>query len=129
MLPRATPPISLCFRISEGNFVYETFPVSGLPFAVIPGVHDSGGGHSGEASGVLDFAEEAAGDVVDETADGDGLRNPGMRAEFLQLMADVFFHVLKSVEKGGRSGGGPGGFLDAGAQIVLARLHQSAVGM
>jgi len=32
---------------------------------------------------MLDFAEKAAGDVVNESADGDVVRNPWVCAEFL----------------------------------------------
>jgi len=50
-------------------------------------------------SGVFDFAEQSAGDVVDETADGNLLWNPRMGAQLLQLVADIFFNVLEGVEK------------------------------
>ena len=52
-------------------------------------------------SGILDFAETATCDVVDEAADGDTLGNPRMGAELLQLVADIFFDVLEGVEGGG----------------------------
>src|SRR5712691_2988551 len=74
-------------------------------------------------SSVLDFAEIAAGDVVDEAADGDGLGNPGMCAELLQLVADIFVYVLEGVEEGGSNGGRPGAVLDSGAQILFAGEH------
>src|SRR6266550_4412793 len=80
-------------------------------------------------SGVLDFAEMAAGDVVDEAADGDGLGNPGMCAELLQLVADIFVDVLEGVEEGRSHRGGPGAVLDSGAQILFGGVHQSAIGV
>jgi hypothetical protein len=78
-------------------------------------------------SRVFDFAETPAGDVVDEAADSDTFGNPGMGAELLQLVADIFFDVLEGVEEGGSNGSGPGAILDSGAQILFARIHQSAV--
>src|SRR5437016_1396365 len=80
-------------------------------------------------SEVLDFAEMAAGDVVDEAADGDGLGNPRMGAELLQLVADIFFDVLEGIEEGGGNSSGPGAVLDSGAQIVFGGVHQSAIGV
>src|SRR5882762_5710227 len=80
-------------------------------------------------SGVLDFPEMAAGDVVDEAADGYGLGDPGMCAELLQLVADIFFDVLEGVEEGGSHGGGSRAVLDSGAQILFAGVHQSAIGV
>jgi hypothetical protein len=77
--------------------------------------------------GVFDFAETSAGDVVDEAADSDTLGNPWMGTEFLQLVADIFIDVLEGVEEGGSNGSGPGAILDSGAQILFARIHQSAV--
>src|SRR5258707_13209638 len=66
-------------------------------------------GCTGQQSGVLDFAEMAASDVVDEAADGDGLGNQGMGAKLLQLVADIFIDVLEVVEEGGSNSGGCGG--------------------
>src|SRR5258708_2645296 len=80
-------------------------------------------------SGVLDFPQMAASDVVDEAADGDGLGNPRMGAELLQLVADIFFDVLEGVEEGGSNGGGSGAILDSGAQVLLGGEHQSAIGV
>ena len=80
-------------------------------------------------SGALDFAEIAAGDVVDEAADGDGLGNPGMGVELLQLVADIFFYVLEGVEEGGSHGGGSGAVLNSGAQVLFGGVHQSAIGV
>jgi len=71
----------------------------------------------------------AAGDVVDEAAHGDGLGNPGMGAELLQLVADIFIDVLEGVEEGGSNSGGSGAILDSGAQILFAGEHQSAIGV
>ena len=78
---------------------------------------------------VFDFAEEAGGDVVNETANGNGLGYPGMSAEFLELVADIFVDVLESVEKSGGDGGGAGAILDAGAQVLLTGVHEAAVGV
>lgn len=50
-----------------------------------------------------------------------------MSAEFLQLMANVFFDVLKGVKEGGRDGGSAGVILDSGAEILLAGVHQAAI--
>src|ERR1700676_4614924 len=80
-------------------------------------------------SGAPDFAEQSAGDVVDESADRDLLRNPRMSAQLLQLVTDIFFDVLECVEKGGRNGGGSGVVLYSRAQILLAGVHQPAIGM
>jgi len=71
----------------------------------------------------------AAGDVVDEAADGDGRRNPGMGAEFLQLVADIFFDVLEGVEEGRSKSGGSCAILDSGAQVLFGGEHQSAIGV
>jgi len=60
----------------------------------------------GQHSAVLDFAESAAGDVIDEAADGHCLGNPGMGMKLLQLVADIFFDVLEGVEEGGGDGFG-----------------------
>ena len=80
-------------------------------------------------SEVGDFAEAAGGDVVDEAADGDGLRNPGMSAKFLELVADIFVDVLKGEEEGGGDGGGAGAVLNASAEVLLAGVHEAAVGV
>src|SRR5512146_2602840 len=50
------------------------------------------------------FAEFAAGNVEDEAADGEGLADPTVGFEFLQLLANVGFDVLKSVEADRRTG-------------------------
>src|SRR5258706_9218723 len=71
----------------------------------------------------------AASDVVDEAAHGDGLGNPWMGAELLQLVADIFIDVLEGVEEGGSNGGSSGAILDLVAQIVLGGVHQSAIGV
>src|SRR6202795_2348049 len=80
-------------------------------------------------SGVFNFAQTASGDVVDEAADRDTLGNPGMGAQLLQLVADIFFDVLEGVEEGGSNSGGPGAMLNSGAQVLLASVHQSAIGV
>src|SRR5713226_6237567 len=80
-------------------------------------------------SGVLDFSEMAAGNVVDKAADGQGLGNPGVGAELLQLVADIFFDVLERVEEGGGDSLGPGAVLDSGAQILFGGVHQAAIGV
>src|SRR5882762_4591484 len=71
----------------------------------------------------------AAGDIVDEAADGDGFGNPGMGAELLQLVADIFFDVLEGVEEGGSNSGRSRAILDSGAQILFGGVHQSAIGV
>jgi hypothetical protein len=78
---------------------------------------------------MLDFAELAGGDVVDEAADGYGGGNPRVGAEFLQLVADVFFDVLEGVEKGRGDGGRSGAILDSGAEILFVGVHEAAVGV
>src|SRR6266852_9509736 len=78
---------------------------------------------------VFDFAKAAGGYIVDEAADGDGCGDPGMGAQLLQLVADIFLNVLERVEKGRSDGGGSGAILDAVAQIVLGGGHQSAIGV
>jgi hypothetical protein len=80
-------------------------------------------------SGVFDFAEEAGSYVVNEAADGERFGNPGMGAELLQLVANVFFDVLEGVKEGGRDGGGAGAILDSGAEILFAGVHQAAIGV
>ena len=62
---------------------------------------------------MFDFPEKSAGDVVNEPADGDILGNPGMSAELLQLVADIFFDVLEGVKEGRSNGGGSGVILDS----------------
>jgi len=78
---------------------------------------------------VLDFTKPSAGDIVDEAADGNGIRDPWMGAELLQLVADIFIDVLEGVEEGGSNGGSSGAILDLVAQIVLGGVHQSAIGV
>ena len=78
---------------------------------------------------MLDFTKPSAGDIVDEAADGNGIRDPWMGAELLQLVADVFIDVLESVEEGRSDGGGSSAILDLVAQIVLGGVHQSAIGV
>jgi hypothetical protein len=40
-----------------------------------------------------------------------------------------FLHVLEGIERGGRDSGGPGAILDSVAQVLLAGVHQSAIGV
>lgn len=80
-------------------------------------------------SEVFDFTEAAGSYVVDEAADGYGLRYPWMGAELLELVADVFVDVLEGEEERGSDGGGAGAVLDAGAEILLAGVHEAAVGV
>ena len=75
------------------------------------------------------IAETSIGDVVDEATDGDTLGNPGMGAEFLHLVADIFFNVLEGMERGRGDSGGSGPRPDSGAQTLLAGVHQSAIGV
>jgi hypothetical protein len=78
---------------------------------------------------VLDFAKEAGSYVVYEAANRECFRNPRMGAKFLQLVADVFFDVLESVKEGGGNGGSAGAILDSGTEILLAGVHQTAIGV
>ena len=82
-----------------------------------------------KGSKVLDLAQEPRDNVVDEAAYGNFLGNPRMRAEFLQLMAHVFVDVLESIEKGWSDRGSARAILNAGAQLLLGRMHQAAVGV
>ena len=52
-----------------------------------------------------------------------------MGAELLQLVADIFFDVLESIEGRGRKSGGSGAILDSVAQILLGGEHQSTIGV
>jgi hypothetical protein len=81
------------------------------------------------ASGVLDLAEKAGGNVIDKTTNGDTLRNPRMGANLLQLAPDILFNVLEAVEVGGSSSSGSRVILDSSTQILFACVHQSAIGM
>ena len=80
-------------------------------------------------SRVLDFAEAPVGHVVDEAAHGDFFGDPGMGAQLLELVTDVFFDVLEGVEEGRSDGGGSGAVLDLRAQILFGRVHQAAIGV
>ncbi len=71
----------------------------------------------------------AAGYVVNKSTDGDGRRNPGMGAELLQLMPDIFFDVLERIEKSRSDRRGSRAILDSGAQILFGGVHQSAIGV
>src|SRR6267378_4173741 len=88
-----------------------------------------GGSFSSSRSVVFDFAEMAAGDVIDEAADGDSLGNPRVGAELLQLVANIFFDAMEGIEEGGCNSGGSGAILDSGAQIMFGGVHQSAIGV
>src|SRR5580704_10952616 len=50
----------------------------------------------------LHFVEFAALNVIDETADGDFLRDPVMRPDPSNLAADVRFQVIEGMEMAGR---------------------------
>lgn len=52
-----------------------------------------------------------------------------MRAEFLELMADIFVNVLEREEKRRSDGGGAGEVLDACPQVLLGGVHQAAIGV
>ena len=52
-----------------------------------------------------------------------------MGAQFLQLVPDIFFNILKGVKKRGSNSGRPGAMLDSVAQVLLAGVHQSAIGV
>ena len=62
---------------------------------------------------MFDFAEKAAGDVVNEAANHDGIRNPRVGAELLQLVAYIFFDVLEGVKEGRSNSGGSGAILNS----------------
>jgi len=47
----------------------------------------------------------------------------------LQLMADIFFDVLESVEKSRRDSRRSSAILDARAEILLAGVHQATIGV
>jgi len=48
---------------------------------------------------VLDFTKPSAGDIVDEAADGNGIRDPWMGAELCNWWRNVFIDVLEGVKK------------------------------
>ena len=52
-----------------------------------------------------------------------------MGAKFLQLLTDIFVNIPKGVEVGWRDSSGPRIALDSGAQVLLGRAHQSAIGV
>ena len=52
-----------------------------------------------------------------------------MGTERLQLCADIFVDVLKSVESGEIGIGASGAILDSVAQVLLTGEHQSAIGV
>lgn len=79
------------------------------------------------SSPALNLPQQAAGDVVDEAADGHALRHPGMAAKLLQLVADIFLDILEGVEEGRSHRGGARAILNSGAQILFAGVHQSAI--
>jgi len=85
--------------------------------------------HPSVRSGAFDFTETSTGDVVDEAADSDTLGNPGMGTKLLQLVTNIFFDVLEGVEEGGSNSGLSGAILDSGAQVLLAGVHQAAIGV
>jgi len=80
-------------------------------------------------SGVFYFAETAISNVVHESSDSNGLRNPRMRAEFLQLVADIFFDVSECVEEGGGHSSRSCAILNFRVQVLLGSLHQPAIGV
>src|ERR1700680_737653 len=80
-------------------------------------------------SGVFDFTETPADNVVDEAANRNALRNPWMRAQFLQLVLYIFFDILERIEERGSDSGRSSAVLDSSAQILLAGEHQSTIGV
>lgn len=50
-----------------------------------------------------------------------------MGTEFLHLVADVLFDILKGIEEGWGDGGGAGAVLDAVAKVVFGSVHQATV--
>src|SRR5581483_5013934 len=89
----------------------------------------NGGEKTGDcvASGFFHFAQQTASHVVDKTAGHDLLRNPRVRPQLLQLVADILFDIPEGIEKGRRDGCGSGGVLDARSQILFGGAHQSAI--
>src|SRR6202790_3425277 len=49
-----------------------------------------------------------------------------MRADVLQLMADILFNVLEGIKKRGRDGRGSSAILHSVAQILFGSMHQAA---
>ena len=80
-------------------------------------------------SGVFDFTETPADNVVDEAANRNTLRNPWMRAQLLELVLYIFFDILERIEERWSDSGRSGAVLDSSAQILLAGEHQSAIGV
>ena len=78
---------------------------------------------------ILDFAQTAIRHIIDKSADCNLLRNPGMAPKLLQLVADIFLDVLERVEEGWGDGCSARAILDSSAQILLVRMHQTAIGM
>jgi len=75
------------------------------------------------------FTQLSAGHIIDKTAHGDLLGNPGVRAKLLQLMTDIFVDVLKGVKERGRDGCSPSAVLDSVAQILLRGVHEATIGV
>jgi hypothetical protein len=76
-----------------------------------------------------DFTQLSTGYIIDKSAHGDFLGNPGVRAELLQLMTNIFVDVLKGVKERRRDGRGPCAILDPVAQILFRGVHQAAIGV
>ncbi len=78
---------------------------------------------------IADFAQPAAAHVINKSAHCQFFWDPGVGAQFLQLVPYVFFNVLEGVEERRRNRGGSGAVLDSCPQVLLAGVHQAAVGV
>jgi hypothetical protein len=74
-----------------------------------------------------DFAQSAAAYVVYKPPYSDFFGNPWMRAQLLELLPDIVFDVLESIEKGRCDRRRARSVLDARAKILLIRVHESTV--
>ena len=75
------------------------------------------------------FAKLSAGHIINEATHGDFLGNPRMRAQLLQLMADIFLDILEGVKERGRDSRGSRAVLHSVPQILLGGMHQAAIGV
>ena len=82
-----------------------------------------------DSAALLNFPQPPTPHIIDKPPRNQFFGNPWMSAEFLQLVADVFFNVLESEKKRGRNRRRSRAILNAGAQFLLARQHQSTIGV